>query len=248
METKKITKEMQDALNAPLPPESISQHPTKKYLSTIKAIYVVERLNQVFGLGGWTQRNEIVEKEHEMKVVHSFLDIPEYGIHLDNFGGNDNADEGDAFKGAATDALTKMASFLGIGMDVYKGLATPSASQTLQDAPGRTETPQRTPSAFKVATVKQKAFIRKLIDERGLPFHDEKWFETLDINFARLKIDELLKTPVNEVFEETMRKVVHDDEMDNDGFRQEQEMDRARENTNAELQREADNENRPDSL
>jgi len=42
-------------------------------------------------------------------------------IYIENFGGNDNADLGDAYKGACTDALTKIGSYLEIGMDVFKG-------------------------------------------------------------------------------------------------------------------------------
>ena len=39
-------------------------------------------------------------------------------IAIEQFGGNDNPDRGDAYKGACTDALSKCASYLGIGMDV----------------------------------------------------------------------------------------------------------------------------------
>ena len=53
-----LTKEMVEQLKAPLPPEAISQHPTKTFLSTIKAIYVVERLNDVFGIGQWKVKND----------------------------------------------------------------------------------------------------------------------------------------------------------------------------------------------
>lgn len=124
METKKLTPEIIALLKQPLPKEAIKQHPTKTYLSTIKAIYVVERLNECFGIGGWIINNEVVLKEAKWVVVKSTLNIPEYGIIIpDIFGGNDNADLGDAYKGACTDALTKIGSYLGIGMDVYKGLA-----------------------------------------------------------------------------------------------------------------------------
>jgi hypothetical protein len=37
-----------DKLKEPLPAEAITQHPTKTYLSSIKAIYVTERFNEVF--------------------------------------------------------------------------------------------------------------------------------------------------------------------------------------------------------
>ena len=57
-----------------------------------------------------------------MIVVKAMLTIQEYGIAIEQYGGNDNSDRGDAYKGACTDALSKCASYLGIGMDVYKGL------------------------------------------------------------------------------------------------------------------------------
>lgn len=120
---KELTKAQIDLLKSPLPTEAVKPHPTKNYLSSIKAIYVVERLNEVFGLGGWFATNEVVKEEGKMIVVKSTFNAPEYGIMIpDIFGGNDNPDLGDAYKGACTDALTKIGSYLYIGMDVYKGL------------------------------------------------------------------------------------------------------------------------------
>jgi hypothetical protein len=78
----------------------------------IKVIYVVERLNDVFGLNGWHVDNEIVETGR-MVVVRATLSIPRYSIAIEQFGGNDNPDRGDAYKGACTDALSKCASYLG---------------------------------------------------------------------------------------------------------------------------------------
>ena len=118
-----IPQNLIEKLKVPLSKESIQQHPTKPYLSTIKVIYVVERLNEVFGLGGWKVKNEIIEKVDGMVVMKAILTIPEYGIEIESFGGNDNKDLGDAYKGACTDALSKIGSYLYIGMDVYKGLA-----------------------------------------------------------------------------------------------------------------------------
>ena len=61
---------------------------------------------------------------------------PEYGIYFECYGGNDNGGEnsknfdlGDAYKGATTDALTKIGSYLEIGIDVFKGLNTAPAPQ-----------------------------------------------------------------------------------------------------------------------
>lgn len=120
----KLTTEQIKLLNDPLPKEAVKPHPTKAYLSSIKAIYVVERLNNVFGIGGWEIENTVVKEEAKWVVVKCTFTAKEYGITIrDIFGGNDNADLGDAYKGACTDALTKIGSYLGIGMDVFKGLS-----------------------------------------------------------------------------------------------------------------------------
>jgi len=141
----KITDEMRKALNATLPSEAITKHPTKTYLSSIKAIYVTERLNDVFGVGSWRTK---VEKEsvndNGMVVVKLIFEIPNYGVYYESFGGNDNGGEasrnfdlGDAYKGATTDALTKICSFLEIGIDVFKGKGnTPVAKAPFKPSTG----------------------------------------------------------------------------------------------------------------
>lgn len=130
----KLTKEQIALLQKPLPKEAIKQHPTKTFLSTIKAIYVVERLNEVFGIGGWFINNEPIVKEGKMIVVKSTFHAEKFGILIpDIFGGNDNVDLGDAYKGACTDALTKIGSYLGIGMDVYKGLVESEKSTEIDN-------------------------------------------------------------------------------------------------------------------
>ena len=115
--------EIRDQLRKPLPAEAISQHPTKKFLSTIKAIYVIERLNDVFGIGGWSTKSEVVERIEKWVVCKTIMTIPEHNITLEAYGGNDNPDIGDAYKGAVTDGVTKIGSYLEIGIDVFKGKA-----------------------------------------------------------------------------------------------------------------------------
>jgi len=135
MEQSPLTKEQEQLLRKPLPPEAIKPHPTKTYLSTIKAIYVIERFNEVFGVGNWTLENQLVceretvvkdkhgnAKQSRMVVVETKFICRQYGINIPSYGGNDNDDLGDAYKGAVTDAVTKIGSYLGIGMDVFKGL------------------------------------------------------------------------------------------------------------------------------
>lgn len=126
----KVTKEMRQALRMPLPKDAVKQHPTKTFLSSIKAIYVTERLNDVFGVGSWQIKvNHVTTTDKSMVVVKVEFSIPEYGIYFECYGGNDNGGEnsknfdlGDAYKGATTDALTKIGSYLEIGIDVFKGL------------------------------------------------------------------------------------------------------------------------------
>ena len=129
MENKNITPEMYEALKKPLHKEAVKQHPTKTFLSSIKAIYVTERLNEVFGCGSWRLKVEhITTTEKSMVVVKVIFEIPEYSVYYESFGGNDNGglnsknfDLGDAYKGATTDAITKIGSYLGIGISVFKG-------------------------------------------------------------------------------------------------------------------------------
>ena len=129
MESKTITPAMRSALSQPLPTEAVTPHPSKKFLSSIKSIYVTERLNEVFGCGAWRVQTDFMDRQDKMIVVKVKFSIPEYNIEYECFGGNDNADLGDAYKGATTDALTKIASWLGIGVEVFKGEAGKSKPQ-----------------------------------------------------------------------------------------------------------------------
>jgi len=63
-----------------------------------------------------------------MVVIKTTFEIPEYGVYYECYGGNDNGGEnsknfdlGDAYKGATTDALTKIGSYMGIAIEVFKG-------------------------------------------------------------------------------------------------------------------------------
>lgn len=140
MEILEITKEMRDKLREPLPSEAVKPHPTKTFLSSIKAIYVTERLNEVFGVGKWqTKVDHVITTDKSMVVVKLTFTIPKYGVYYECFGGNDNGGEnsknfdlGDAYKGATTDAITKVGSYLEIGIDVFKGKSTPPKNEEPQ--------------------------------------------------------------------------------------------------------------------
>lgn len=130
---KTLTDEQIELLQSPLPEWALKPHPIKKDMTVIHPMAVIDRLNDVFGVGKWKDKAEegIATKEiqktrngdRDVYVASCRLKllIPEYDIHLEQFGGSTNDDRGDALKGSATDALTKCASYLGIGASIYKG-------------------------------------------------------------------------------------------------------------------------------
>lgn len=199
---KAITNEIKAILDRRLPDEAVSQHPSKAYLSSIKSIYVTERLNEAFGVGAWQISTEFIDKHEGMVVVKTTLDIPDYGIHFESYGGNDNKDLGDAYKGASTDAITKIGSWLGIGADVFKGLQNGKKGNT---APAPKPVPAPKPKAklvindamidnkdrlTKMLKVLEAAYakdpqgfavIRHLRDELGAEFEDNADKRVLEI-------------------------------------------------------------------
>lgn len=130
MEINKLSTEQVALIKKPLPPAAIKQHPTKSYLSTIKAIYVTERLNDVFGVGAWSVKAESLSstkgqsskgRDEFTSLVKVVFEVPSYGIYYECIAGSSNDDEGDSAKGGITDGITKICSWMGIGAEVYKG-------------------------------------------------------------------------------------------------------------------------------
>lgn len=152
---KKLTEAQVAQLRQPLPSKALKPHPSKSFLTTINSIYVTERLNDVFGTGTWSVTSEIVDNSGKMVIVKTTLTIPEYGISYECYGGNDNADRGDAHKGAVTDAITKIGSWLGIGAEVWKHEAGKPYS-----------TPATQPTATQQPTANRKVVNDALLDNR----------------------------------------------------------------------------------
>lgn len=146
-----MTTEQTNKLDAPLPAWALKKHPTRDKMTVIHPMAVIDRLNDVFGVGKWQFKTTFIEcsKEEQktktgsrtvyMSAVHATLTVPSEDIHLEQFGGSTNDDKGDAIKGGATDALTKIASYLGIGASIYKGQGnvpnTDEAPDTEADEP-----------------------------------------------------------------------------------------------------------------
>ena len=99
------------------------------HLSAISPMYIIERLNDVFGVENWVAEEQIIKEIETQKGMYVVARvtlkcrIDENSVIVrSQYGGNENPmDIGDSYKGAVTDALTKCASMIGIGQDVYKG-------------------------------------------------------------------------------------------------------------------------------
>ena len=128
--TKLITKEIRDKLRGDFPDEAYSVHPTKSYLTTLKAMYITERLNDVFGVGGWTFIHEVVKEAEGQVLIKGKLVFLEYDINItEQYGSHvitgKGVDLADGYKSAITDCISKSASYLEIGIDMFKGKITP---------------------------------------------------------------------------------------------------------------------------
>lgn len=175
MKTRTITPEQKEALDRRLPDEAVSQHPTKKFLSSIKSIYVTERLNEVFGVGSWRVETDIVERAERMVVVKLRFSIPEYGIYYECFGGNDNVDLGDACKGATTDALTKVCSWLGIGAEVFKDRQTGAGASPQSSVQRQSAAPDPIPAVAPVQSAPKKRITADMLNDPVLRDQFMRW-------------------------------------------------------------------------
>lgn len=135
METQKtLTDDIRKELRGEFPAEAYSQHPTKTYLTTLKAMYVTERLNNVFGIGKWTLEHEVIKEQDNQVLIKGKLVFLEYDINLtEQYGSHaitgKGVDIADGYKSAITDCISKSASYLEIGIDMFKGKIAPPKTQ-----------------------------------------------------------------------------------------------------------------------
>lgn len=128
-------KDLYAKLSAPFAQDAYSVDSSRGFnLTSIKAQYIVERLNEVLGIGGWRHigKYEVVKSdsgETEGVLFHGEL-LLRLGssTHVVQSVGysTDKSNKGDEYKGAKTDALSKAASYIGVGNEVFKGLVDPA--------------------------------------------------------------------------------------------------------------------------
>lgn len=120
-----LPEELRAKLTAPLPDAAIEPIEGSEYHS-IKDVYVYERLNEVFGHGGWKAEPKAIGEQQlglPEFVMRCDLTAPAYGIHKIGYGGHAASDKGagDNWQSAFTDAFGKCWKQLGIGAEVWKG-------------------------------------------------------------------------------------------------------------------------------
>ena len=126
--------ELLEQLGKPFPEEAISVDTGRGFsLTGIKAPYIVERLNDVLGPCGlgWTFEVASLEEKGDYIVAKVFLKYQldgEWSQPIEAYGDNQVIREriGDTTKAAVSDAIKKAASYIGVGLDAYKGLLGPS--------------------------------------------------------------------------------------------------------------------------
>lgn len=121
--------ELYKKLTAEFPSEALSKDTSRGFeLTSVKAQYLVERMNEVFGPEGW-RADYVVIKENEQGIVMKCVVIAnanngDTAIQRSGFGGAEFSAKkslSDIYKSAMTDSLSKTLSHIGVANDVFKG-------------------------------------------------------------------------------------------------------------------------------
>jgi len=118
----KEEQELYDKLTKKFPDDAISSDTSRGFeLTSLKAQYIVERLNEVFGLSGWSLDGSF-EKHDKGILFIGYLKIKSLDHKVQAVGFSVNKKNlGDSYKSSRTDALSKAASWLGVGNEIFKG-------------------------------------------------------------------------------------------------------------------------------
>jgi len=178
----KLSQPKIDMLNQPVPAWAVKPHPTRNGMSTIHPMAIIDRLNEVFGVAGWSYLVEYISCDKEVQktqkgqrdvyvsAVKGTLKIDD--LTIEQFGGSTNDDRGDALKGGGTDALTKIASYLGIAAAIYKnqGNHENRIDEVVDDGLAPDVEPR--PAPAEMITDKQLTLLAMLMKEQGIDERD----------------------------------------------------------------------------
>ena len=123
-------------LRAPFSKDAYSADTSRGFaLTSLKAQYVLERLNEVLGFMNWSHGGEYEVHEDGSVLFKGALVVNLDGRTNKFFGVGFSAKKknvGDAYKSAKTDSLSKCASQVGVGNDAFKGLVDPKTFEVKQ--------------------------------------------------------------------------------------------------------------------
>lgn len=176
---KRLKKENRAKLSKPMPKAALQKHPTKSFLTTIKSAYIMERLNDVFGILGWDIEHsveDIIQLQDGRKyiVMKGRIHIKEADLYTPyQYGGHflegRNTEPADGYKSAVTDCLSKCASFLEIGIQIFKGNVNDQTfneskipDEVVEDKP---ETPKKAKKVEKELPKKEEPVMEEQEDE-----------------------------------------------------------------------------------
>lgn len=144
--------EIYKKLKADFPTEAYSEDRSRGFsLTSLKAQYIVERLNETVGIDGWELTGEFKE------VDGGVLYFGKLTLHVDGKSvtkegqgfSKDKNNVGDMYKSARTEALSKAASHFGVGDAMYKGLIKPPTGAAKAPMKPKRSVPQvETPDDF----------------------------------------------------------------------------------------------------
>lgn len=164
-----------------IPMSMLSSRPGAGNLTSIKSIYITDQLNELFGIGKWQIKTQLEpingntfiksvkgSTEFYTVMVHVTLLVPELNVLYECVASADNTDLGDAAKGAISDCISKIGSWMGIAGDVYRGKIkieelTPTHAEwkTLKEKFQKGEiTLEEIKEAFNISSANEKIFTR----------------------------------------------------------------------------------------
>lgn len=154
-----LPQEIIEKIRQPIPLEATKEVSlgSRKY-TAIKAYYIIERLNSIFGIHGWSHTCEVVFINDKEAAVKGRLSLWDYGIIIEEMGGHNDKDAGNRVKGAKTSSLSKCTSILGMGHEIYaqsysKGNTNPKKARTIKPpSPTQKPAPKKDKKTFKVST------------------------------------------------------------------------------------------------
>lgn len=119
---------IREILRAPIPDQYLTE--LSSGLTEINFSYQLQRMDDAFGLAGWSRKSRTISVEKVgvngnsgntqwEATAEVIIKIPILGRTLNNFGSSSMDVRGDAMKGAVTAATSKCFQELGIGWEIY---------------------------------------------------------------------------------------------------------------------------------